>query len=145
MNSFPVLKTVTFLPARRDANSSTEFSACGALQCFKSSAKQREKVRLSGEVCLLTKACRDAAARSKYFQPVDAFGERKESVICGVSLAEIPNRKERLNSAFAPLLIHTNTSGIGLFADQQRQQSVAADEVVMDRGAECTAGGCDVI
>ena len=138
-------KTVTFLSAYQWANSSTESHDSDLFRRLKSNAKQRNKVRVSGEVCLRTKAWHGREAQREIYAPVEAFGERKESAICALSQAEIPNRKERLNSAIPLLLNPANTSEIGLFADQRRQQNAAADEVVMDRGAECTAGGCDAI
>ena len=145
MNSLSAYKTVTFLPAPKAANSSTDSLESRLFRHLNSNAKPHDKVRLSGEVCFLTKAWREGVARHENGGPVEAFGERKESVICVASQVEIPNRKERMNSAFPPLFIRANTSEIGLFADQQRQQNAAADEVVMDRGAERTAGGCDAV
>ena len=139
------LKTVTFMFASRMADSSTESRDFDTLQGFKPRTNLCNETRLSGEVCLQTKVWRKRHADGADCQPVDAFRERKESMIFEASLAEIPNRKERMNSSFPPLLIDANTSEIRLFADQQRQQNAAADEVVMDRGAECTAGGCDAI
>ena len=55
------------------------------------------------------------------------------------------NRKERQFSALAPLLNWANTSGIRLFADPQRQSSAWTDDMVMDRGAEGAARGCDAV
>ena len=145
MNSLPAFKTVTFLSAHTGADSSTESGRFAPETALKQSARPCHGVRVSGEVCLSPKAWRRGRGRRPFCWPVDAFGERKESVLGCVSRLEIPNRKERFISGFAPLLIDANTSEIGPFADQQRQQNAAADEMVMDRGAECIAGGCDAI
>lgn len=145
MFSLPGPKTVTFLPANARAISSTESAGSACLEHLTSRARPRRKTRFSGEVCLLPKAWRNPHSHSRFYRPVEALGERKESVLSAASLLEIPNRKERFNSDVPPLLIPANTSEIGTFADQQQHQNAAADEVVMDRGAECTAGGCDAI
>lgn len=145
MNSRSPSNSVTFLPAIWLADSSTDSRVFSIKTTLTREAKRLETLRLIGEVCLSPKTC-DAALRAPQFGlPVDESGERKESVICRASQPTNSNRKERFISEFRPLLIKANTSGIGLFADQQRQQSAAADEVVMDRGAECAAGGCDAI
>ena len=139
------LKTVTFMSARHVADSSTDSPDIGALQCFTLNANRRDRLRLSGEVCLWTMAWPTGVFDRACCQPVDAFEERKESALCGVSQEETPNRKERFKSTFPPLLIDANTSGMGLFGDQQQHQNAAADEGMMDRGAERTAGGCNAI
>ena len=145
MFDLPGPKTETNLPAKMRAKSSTEFVNSADSKRLLSRARPRYEIRLSGEVRLLPKAWRAEPSRGRFSLPVEALGERKESVFGAVSLLEIPNRKERLKSSFPPLLIPANSSEIGIFADQQQHQNAAADEMVMDRGAECIAGGCDVI
>ena len=71
--------------------------------------------------------------------------ERKESIKFSGLARRNSNRKERQFSARAPLLNWANTSGIRLFADPQRQSSAWADDMVMDRGAEGAARGCDAV
>lgn len=74
-----------------------------------------------------------------------AARERTESNTFSGMPAGNSNRKERQISALAPLLKRANTSGIRLFADPQRQSSAWTDDMVMDRGAEGAARGCDAI
>ena len=78
-----------------------------------------------------------------------AFGaghaERKESERLPDARGRKPNRKETRNPAFRLLLNRPNTSRIQVFALRLRLQRAAMGEVVMDRGAESAAGGCDVI
>ena len=76
---------------------------------------------------------------------VRARAERKESERYDGASDVNSNRKETRNPAFLPLLNRPNTSRIRPFTDRLRQQNAATGEVVMDRGAERAAGGCDVI
>jgi len=99
----------------------------------------------SQEVPVLTKgsarwpnACPATASRNQ-------MTERNESVSAAVDSIRNPNRKDRRSAPAAPLLKGSNTSRIDPFADGMRRQSAAADEQVMDRGAEGAAGGYDAI
>ncbi len=137
--------SVTIMPDRLRCVSSTEQAE---IQACRRNEKALRRVRVrpvSQEVCLSAVTCGSRLDRRIVSRPVDGFGERNESVENRDSSFAKPNRKERLNSALRALLIGPNTSGIALFEDQQRQQSVAALELVMDRSAERTAGGCDAI
>lgn len=72
---------------------------------------------------------------------VDEAGERTESV-CEVNpIPSLSDQKETGNTQNALLLIEANTSGMAPFADQSRRKIAQADGKVMDRGAECAAGG----
>ena len=71
--------------------------------------------------------------------------ERNESVSARIIPIRNPNGKDKLNSGARLLLMTPNTPEITPSADEPRQQSIAADGQVMDRGAEGAAGGCDAI
>jgi len=137
--------SVTILPVRQSVNSSTSrrefttpFRVGKTLSC-------RHKIGVSGEVCLSPMTCKTRVDSRNVSRPVDAFGERKGAAENVSSPFANSNRKERLNSASEVLFIGPNNSAIALFEDQQRQQSGAAFELVMDRSAECIAGGCDAV
>lgn len=104
-----------------------------------------KKTLAPSEHRLLPMTCQTGLGRDTAARPVDGSKERKEAADQGAAAPTFSKRKERFVSGFVPLLINPNTSGIGQFADQQRRQIVAADEVVMDRSAERAARGCDVI
>jgi len=71
--------------------------------------------------------------------------ERNESVRMKCSPLRNPNGKDKLKARLGLLLKEPNASRMKVFADGMCQQSAPAAEQVMDRGAECAAGGCDVI
>lgn len=144
LNRSPCL-SVTILPDRLPPISSTDLADIQARRRVEK-AHRRERARtIWQEVCLSAVTCAPRRRGRPVSRPVDGFGERNESVEKPRSTFAKPNRKERLNSALRDLLIPPNTSGIALFEDQQRQQSAAAFELVMDRSAERAAGGCDAI
>lgn len=78
-------------------------------------------------------------------KPTQAARERTESNKFSRLARRNSNRKERQFTSPTPLLNWANTSGIRLFADPQRQSSAWADDMVMDRGAEGAARGCDAV
>lgn len=137
--------SVTILPVLRLAISSTGAPifrpSCGGENV---AVNYRKKGR-SREVCLSPMTCGKNPRSRNVSGLVDGFGERKESARQPRVKRSNSNRKERVSSAFEALLIRPNTSGIAMFGDQQRHQSVAAIELVMDRSAACTAGGCDAV
>lgn len=94
-------------------------------------------VLAKGSACWLA-ACPATTSR-------DRMTERNESVSIALDSIRNPNRKDRRSAPAAPLLKGSNTSRIDPFADGMRRQSAAADEQVMDRGAEGAAGGNDAI
>lgn len=97
------------------------------------------------ELPCLPMGCHEMARRSLRRSPGMMRRERTESMTFSGPAPGGSNRKERQISALAPLLNWANTSGIRLFADPQRQCSAWADDVVMDRGAEGAARGCDAV
>ena len=78
-------------------------------------------------------------------QCVPAMRERNESDSWLRVSNENSNRKDRRKGGARPLLIGSNAPRIRLFADSVRHRSDTADGQVMDRGAECAAGGNDAV
>lgn len=144
LNRSPFL-SVTILPDRLQPISSTDLTDIQACRRVEKALRGKRARGVWQEVCLSAVTCASYRRGRSVSRPVDGFGERNESVEKQRSTFAKPNRKERLNSALGDLLIPPNTSGIALFEDQQRQQSAAAFELVMDRSAERAAGGCDAI
>lgn len=97
------------------------------------------------EVRLVPMACARRLAECGFYVPVEGWGERIESVHAVNPQVLDSNRKDIQKRTAAPLFNDANTCRIQTFADQQRQKSVAADDGLMDRSAECAAGGIDVI
>ena len=71
--------------------------------------------------------------------------ERNESDSWHRVSNENSNRKDRRKGGARLLLIGSNAPRIRLFADSVRHRSDTADGQVMDRGAECAAGGNDAV
>lgn len=137
--------SVTILPETQLANSSTGQLEILPFTRARKTFGRRFKMRVSEEVCLSPMTCETGSDSRHVSRPVDGLGERKEANSEARFIRCKSNRKERFESAFEALLIRPNTSGIGTFEVQQRQQSAAAFELVMDRSAECAAGGCDAV
>lgn len=97
------------------------------------------------EVLCAPKVCRLAQRSDAIGQSTLTKRERTESNKFSGRPRRNSNGKERQFSAQPPLLNWANTSGIRLFADPQRQSSAWTDEMVMDRGAEGAARGCDAV
>jgi hypothetical protein len=97
------------------------------------------------EVRLIPMACIRHPRACGFYVPVEARGERIESVGEVNPQLSNSNRKDTHKDNTPPLFNRANTCRIRSFADQQRQKSAAADDGLMDRGAECAAGGIDVI
>ena len=97
------------------------------------------------EVLYAPKGCSIALQSAEIARSTLATRERTESNKFSEPPHGNSNRKERQISALAPLLNWANTSGIRLFADPQRQSSAWTDDMVMDRGAEGAARGCDAV
>ena len=97
------------------------------------------------EVLYVPKGCSFAGQSAMITGSTLAARERTESNKISGRPHGNSNRKERQISALAPLLNWANTSGIRLFADPQRQSSAWTDDMVMDRGAEGAARGCDAV
>lgn len=103
------------------------------------------KSGVAPELPCLPKGCGSVRSGAEISEFAYLARERKESIkFSGLARCN-SNRKERQFSARAPLLNWANTSGIRLFADPQRQSSAWADDMVMDRGAEGAARGCDAV
>lgn len=94
---------------------------------------------------VLPRTWRHSVMRTSRFACAAAHAERKESERLRDANGRKPNRKETRNLAFRLLLNRPNTSRIQVFTQRLRHQRAAMGEVVMDRGAERVAGGCDVI
>lgn len=137
--------SVTILPDKLLVDFSTGLPVFAAPSRVGKTVRPRPKLRISEELLLSPMTCATDRVCHHVSRPVDGFGERKESTQQQRFNCCQSNRKERFESAFEALLITPNTSGIGIFEDQQRQQSAAALELVMDRSAERTAGGCDAV
>ena len=129
----------------RAQNSSTDIGLCLTLACPQATMLRTSITSHAREVLCLPKACLRSRSKESELQPVDARRERKESIKSSRLRHSDSNRKETQISAFAPLFNWANTSGIRLFADPQRQSSAWADDMVMDRGAEGAARGCDAV
>lgn len=99
----------------------------------------------SAEHPLLTMAYKSGQDRMRFWQPVDGVGERTESVSRVNTQVTQSNRKDNRKAGVQPLLNATNSSRMLTFADQQHFNKAAADDGLMDRGAESAAGGLDVI
>lgn len=99
----------------------------------------RREVRLIPMACISRRGC------CGFYVPVEARGERIESVGEVNPHVSNSNRKDTHKDNTPPLFNCANTCRIRSFADQQRQKSAAADDGLMDRGAERAAGGIDVI
>ncbi len=99
----------------------------------------------SSDLSLLPKvsACRSFGARRPSSR--NSGTERNESVRAVGNSRANPNGKDSLNSRMRLLLSVTNSPEIVWFADEWHHVSAAADEQVMDRGAEGAAGGCDAV
>lgn len=97
------------------------------------------------EVRLSPMACGAGRARCAICASVEALGERIESVRKVNAPVPDSNGKVIHKHTARPLCINANTCRIQTFANQQRQKSAAEDEGLMDRSAECAAGGFDVI
>lgn len=105
--------------------------SCGA---WKSKARSSASPVLTGRSRDWRSATRTALLR-----------ERKESKFSGVTPSSESNRKDKLKTSNRLLFKPANTSEMRRFADWPRQRNEAADEQVMDRGAECVAGGYDAV
>lgn len=103
------------------------------------------KRRHNAELLYVPTGCGAARHSLPRIEPTQAARERTESNKFSGLARRNSNRKERQFSAPTPLLNWANTSGIRLFADPQRQSSAWADDMVMDRGAEGAARGCDAV
>ena len=99
--------------------------------------------RKTAELLCATEGCGTAHHSPVADRPALVARERTESNEFSSQKRCNSNGKERQISALVPLLNWANTSGIRLFADPQRQSSAWTDELVMDRGAEGAARGCD--
>ncbi len=75
----------------------------------------------------------------------DALGERIESIWAAKAEDLESNLKNTLKTGDLVLLKGSNASGMGRLTDRLRQWSAAADEQVMDRGAEGAARGSDAV
>ncbi len=71
--------------------------------------------------------------------------ERMESVLQVNPLGQNSYQNENRIGAFAGLLKDANTSEISIFNDRQRSKKAAAGNVVMERGVEHAARGCDAV
>ena len=97
------------------------------------------------EVRLSPGACKPVRARCNFRKMRLAEGERIESVLQVNPQMSNSNGKDIQKRGALLLCKAANTSRIQSFADQQRHKIAAADDGLMDRGAECAAGGLDVI
>lgn len=129
----------------RDSVSSTGFSGGALLKHATAAGPASLDGGLRAELLCLPKGCRSVLRSDVRLSTVPLRRERTESMAVSVFAPDDSNRKERQISALAPLLNWANTSGMRLFADPQRQSSAWADDVVMDRGAEGAARGCDAV
>ena len=141
------LSTSIRLVSRSEAheNSSTEFRARRGMTWSGLAAAARRISSENGEVAFLTMGSPRAGDDGKVQTSPTWMTERNESVSARIIPIRNPNGKDKLISAGELLLKIPNTLEITLSADEWRQQSVAADGQVMDRGAERAAGGCDAI
>lgn len=126
-------------------NSSTEKRKTRRAIMLSHTAMKAQQRSVSSEPCLLTGAYQSLGAMGGFQCPVEASRERIKTVRQVNALVLNSNGKDKRKAEGLPLLNHANSSRMLRFADQQRDHNVAADEVVMDRGAESTAGGFDVI
>lgn len=78
-------------------------------------------------------------------QPVDWDGERKESVSIPARRAVNPNQKDSQIRVARTLSNVANTPRMSRIRTAERQSSVCAKFMVMDRAAECAAGGKDAV
>lgn len=101
--------------------------------------------RSSEEVLYAPMVCGLAPQSVATLRSARTARERTESNKFSRLARDNSNGKERQISALALLLNWANTSGIRLFADPQRQSSAWTDDMVMDRGAEGAARGCDAV
>lgn len=127
------------------SNSSTGFVAAASSWPSDSARLVVSKPCQSSELRCLPRGCGTVRHGAMIAGSVRVGRERKESIKFSGLARRNSNRKERQFAARAPLLNWANTSGIRLFADPQRQSSAWADDVVMDRGAEGAARGCDAV
>lgn len=99
----------------------------------------------SVENCLSPESCCDPLADELDLASATANAERIESVLKVNPLAQNSYQNEKRIGAFVGLLKAANTSEIHVFTDRQHSKIAAAGNVVMDRGAECAAGGYDAV
>ncbi len=97
------------------------------------------------EPLLATKASKAFLAGEGMKPLVEALGERIESVWAPKADGLDSELKETLRAGDLLLLKGSNASGMGRLADRLRQWSASTDQQVMDRGAECVAGGTDAV
>lgn len=126
-------------------NSSTEFRSRAGSTWSAIGCAARQILAEAREVAVFTMASHVASGRAASLSSCVWMTERNESVSARIIPIRNPNGKDRLNSAGAALLMAANSPEITRFADERRQQSVAADGQVMDRDAEGVAGGYDAI
>ena len=126
-------------------DSSTDLRPVGSIGLSALAAPSRHFSPIRREVRLIPMACIGRPRACGFYVPVEAHGERIESVGEVNPQLSNSNRKDTHKDNIPPLFNRANTCRIRSFADQQRQMSAAADDGLMDRGAECAAGGIDVI
>lgn len=129
----------------REPVSSTGFSRRALMTRANAAGSAIFESGLRAELRCLPKGCHKVARNDARPSPVLNRRERTESMKFSELAPDDSNRKERQISALAPLLNWANTSGMRLFADPRRQSSAWADDMVMDRGAEGAARGCDAV
>ena len=129
----------------RERVSSTGFSRATLMKRTTAAGPVNLEGSPRAELLCLPKGCHKVACNDARLSLVLSRRERTESMKFSELAPDDSNRKERQISALAPLLKWANTSGMRLFADPQRQSSAWADDMVMDRGAEGAARGCDAV
>ena len=129
----------------RERVSSTGFSRATLMKRTTAAGPVNLEGSPRAELLCLPKGCHKVACNDARLSLVLSRRERTESMKFSELAPRDSNRKERQISALAPLLKRANTSGIRLFADPQRQSSAWTDDMVMDRGAEGAARGCDAV
>lgn len=137
--------SISILKAAPNTVSSTGFVTTKVSGQTKAPRFDGLRSRKTAELLCATKGCGTAHHSPVADQPALVARERTESNKFSGQTRCNSNGKERQISALVPLLNWANTSGIRLFADPQRQSSARTDELVMDRGAEGAARGCDAV